>query len=71
MAKSKQTWNKREKEKKRLKHRQEKQEKMQERKSNASKKSMDDMLAYIDEDGNLTTTPPDFTVSSSEQSRSN
>jgi hypothetical protein len=58
MAKSKETWNKREKEKKKIKQRQEKQEKMQERKSNAGKKSLDDMLAYVDEDGNITSTPP-------------
>ncbi|MFL5774287.1 MAG: cold shock domain-containing protein [Flavisolibacter sp.] len=60
MAKSKQTFNKREKEKQRQKERQEKQTKMEERKANQSKgKSLDDMMAYIDEDGNLTTTPPD------------
>ena len=47
------------KEKKKLKQKQEKREKMEERKANASKKSLDDMMAYIDEDGNLTTTPPD------------
>lgn len=60
MAKSKETFNKKEKEKKRLKQRQEKKEKMQERKANAGKaKSLDDMIAYIDEDGNFTSTPPD------------
>lgn len=60
MAKSKETYNKKEKEKKRLKQRQEKKEKMEERKANAGKgKSMDDMMAYLDEDGNITSTPPD------------
>jgi cold shock CspA family protein len=60
MAKSKETFNKKEKEKKRLKQRQEKREKMEERKANASKgKSLSDMMAYIDEDGNITSTPPD------------
>ena len=60
MAKSKETFNKREKEKKRLKQQQDKKEKMQERKASASKgKSLDDMIAYIDEDGNLSSTPPD------------
>jgi cold shock CspA family protein len=60
MAKSKETFNKKEKEKKRLKQRQEKREKMEERKANASKgKSLNDMMAYIDEDGNITSTPPD------------
>ena len=60
MAKSKETFNKKEKEKKRLKQRQEKAEKMQERKANAkSGKSLDEMMAYIDENGNITSTPPD------------
>lgn len=60
MAKSKETFNKKEKEKKRLKQRQEKREKMEERKANAQKgKSLDEMMAYIDEDGNISSTPPD------------
>lgn len=59
MAKSKETFGKKEKEKKRLKQRQEKREKMEERKANSGKKSLDDMMAYIDEDGNITSTPPD------------
>lgn len=60
MAKSGQSFNKREKEKQRIKQRQEKQEKMQERKAAAQKgKSLEDMMAYLDENGNLSTTPPD------------
>ena len=60
MAKSKESFNKKEKEKKRLKQRQEKREKMEERKALGSKgKSLDDMMAYIDEDGNISSTPPD------------
>src|ERR1700759_5626634 len=60
MAKSKETFGKKEKEKKRLKQRQEKLEKMEERKANAKKgKSLDEMMAYIDENGNLSSTPPD------------
>jgi cold shock CspA family protein len=60
MAKSKETFNKKEKEKKRLKQRQDKAEKMEERKANAQKgKSLEDMMAYIDEDGNISSTPPD------------
>ena len=35
-------------------------EKMEERKANVQKgKSLDDMLAYVDENGNLSSTPPD------------
>jgi cold shock CspA family protein len=60
MAKAKETFGKKEKEKKRLKQRQEKHEKMEDRKANAKKgKSLDDMMAYIDEDGNISATPPD------------
>jgi len=52
--------NKREKEKQRQKEKQEKREKMEERKASQTKgKSLDEMLAYIDEDGNITSTPPD------------
>ncbi len=60
MAKSKETFNKKEKEKKRAKQKQDKQERMEERKSNAKKgKSLDEMMAYIDENGNISNTPPD------------
>jgi cold shock CspA family protein len=59
MAKSKETFGKKEKEKKRLKQIQEKKEKMEARKANNTKKSLDDMMAYIDEDGNISSTPPD------------
>jgi cold shock CspA family protein len=60
MAKSKETFNKKEKEKKRSKQRQEKNEKMEERRANATKgKKLEDMMAYLDENGNLTSTPPD------------
>lgn len=60
MSKSKETFGKKEKEKKKLKQRQEKQEKMEERKANAKKgKTLDEMMAYIDENGNLSPSPPD------------
>jgi len=60
MAKARETFGKKEKEKKRLKQRQEKQEKMDERKANAkSGKSLEDMMAYIDENGNISSVPPD------------
>lgn len=62
MAKSQQTFNKIEKEKKRLKKREEKEKKKAERKANAVKpKSLEDMLVYVDEFGQLTDTPPDPT----------
>jgi len=60
MAKSKETFGKKEKEKQRRKHRQDKIEKKEERKANAKKgKSLEEMMAYIDENGNLSSTPPD------------
>lgn len=60
MAKSKETFNKKDKEKKRLKKLQEKREKMEERKANAKKgKSLDEMMAYIDENGNISDKPMD------------
>src|ERR1700712_1570021 len=60
MSKSQETWNKKEREKKKQKSRQDKEEKKQERKDNAKEgKSFDDMLAYIDENGNISATPPD------------
>jgi len=60
MSKSQETWNKKEREKKKQKSRKDKEEKKQERKENAKEgKSLDDMLAYIDENGNLSSTPPD------------
>jgi len=60
MAKSKETFTKREKEKQRMKKQQEKLEKMKERKNNKDQnKGLDSMMAYLDENGNLTDTPPD------------
>jgi len=60
MAKSQETFGKKEKQKKKLKERQDKKDKMEERKANAKKgKSLDEMMAYLDENGNITSTPPD------------
>jgi len=60
MAKSQQNSNKDEFEKRKLKKKKEKEQRKEERKA-ASKdgKSLEDMLAYVDEDGNITSTPPD------------
>lgn len=60
MAKSKATFNKKEKEKSRLQKRKEKEERKQERKANAVKgQSLEEMMAYVDENGNISDTPPD------------
>lgn len=50
---------KKEKAKKKAKNKKEKALKMKERKENNNKgKSLEDMMAYLDEDGNITSTPP-------------
>ena len=60
MAKSQATFSKKENEKKRIKKRQDKEEKREQRKANAKKgKSLEEMFAYVDENGNLSSTPPD------------
>lgn len=59
MAKSKESFNKQELEKKKAKQKQEKQERKEARKATNKGKSLEDMLAYVDEDGNITSTPPD------------
>jgi hypothetical protein len=62
MARPQETFNKKELEKKRLQKRQEKEQRKEERKANAnSGKSFEDMIAYVDENGNITSTPPDQT----------
>ncbi|MFP4366472.1 MAG: cold-shock protein [Bacteroidales bacterium] len=60
MGRSQETYNKKEKEKKRLKKKQDKLKKKEERKSGSEKgKGLDDMIAYVDEEGNISSTPPD------------
>src|SRR5436853_6139131 len=60
MAKSKETFGKKEKEKKRLKRQQDKKLKTEERKANKRDGNfLNNMMAYLDENGNLTDTPPD------------
>lgn len=61
MGKSQETFGKKEKEKKRLKKRKDKLHKKEERKANSKGGSLDDMIAYVDEFGNITDTPPDPT----------
>jgi cold shock CspA family protein len=59
MAKSQVTFNKQDKEKKRLKKRLEKQQKREERKANSPGGGFESMIAYVDENGNITDTLPD------------
>lgn len=52
--------NKKEQQKRKDQKKKEKEERKAERKANAkSGKSLDDMIAYVDENGNLSSTPPD------------
>lgn len=59
MARSQESFNKKEIQNKKDKKRKEKEKKMLERKENG-KASFEDMIVYIDENGNQTTTPPDL-----------
>ena len=64
MAKSQETYNKKEKEKKRLKKKEDKQKKKEERRALAEENGgggLESMMAYVDEYGNITDTPPDET----------
>ncbi len=61
MAKSQQTYSKREKEKKRLKKREEKLKRKEERKAEAKESGGGIPFAYVDANGNLTDIPPDPT----------
>lgn len=62
MAKSQQTFNKLEKEKKRRKKREDKQKKKDARRAEAKENPKGIQFAYVDHFGNLTDTPPDPTM---------
>jgi cold shock CspA family protein len=53
------SWNKKEREKKKQKEKKDKADKMKERKENPKSGGMDNMIAYVDEFGNFSSTPPD------------
>jgi cold shock CspA family protein len=59
MARSQESYSKREKEKKRLKKREDKLKRKQERRANSKGGGLDNMMVYVDEYGHLTDTPPD------------
>ena len=58
MARSRETYGKKDVRTKKEKKRKEKEQKRLERKENKSSGSLDDMIAYVDENGNITDTPP-------------
>ena len=53
------SWNKKEREKKKQQNKKEKEERKKERKESSGGKSLDDMIAWLDENGNISSTPPD------------
>jgi cold shock CspA family protein len=60
MGRSTETFSKKEREKKKLKKQQDKKEKSDDRKTNAVKgQGLDDMMAYVDGNGNITSVPQD------------
>lgn len=59
MGRSQETFHKKEVRSKKEKKRKDKQAKKLARKENASGGGLDDMIAYVDENGQLSTTPPD------------
>lgn len=59
MAKSNNAYIKKQKELQRKKKREEKEVKKNERKKNSAGGALENMLAYVDEFGNITSTPPD------------
>ena len=61
MGRSQETFNKKDVRDKKEKKRKEKEKKKLAKKENDKKRSLDDMIAYVDENGMITTTPPDPT----------
>ncbi len=59
MGRSQETFNKKEVKNKKDKKRKDKEKKRLERKDNDKPTSLDDMMAYVDENGMITSTPPD------------
>jgi cold shock CspA family protein len=60
MGKGHETWNKKDREQKKQKAKKQKEERKKERRENSQKgKGLDDMMAYIDENGHISATPPD------------
>jgi cold shock CspA family protein len=58
MARSNQAWNKQEREKNKQKKRQDKEKKKEDRKTNPIS-NYDNMIAYVDENGQISSVPPD------------
>ena len=61
MGRSKETFGKKEVRNKQAKKRKDKAQRKQEKKEQGQKGSLDDMIAWVDENGMITSTPPDLT----------
>ncbi len=61
MGRSQETFNKKEVRNKKEKKKKEKEKKRLARKESEKKSGLEDMIAYVDENGNITSTPPDPT----------
>ena len=59
MARSQNSFNKKERQKKKLQKKKEKLQKKEERKANSTSGDLDSMMAYVDEFGNIVDTPPE------------
>jgi cold shock CspA family protein len=60
MGRSQESTGKKEKAKKKIQKRKEKEEKKEQRKANSDRgKSLEEMMVYVDENGNISDTPPD------------
>jgi cold shock CspA family protein len=59
MSKSRETFSKKEHEKKKQQKRKEKEQRKEERRAGTKAGSWEEMIAYVDENGNITATPPD------------
>lgn len=69
MARSQNSFMKKQREKKKQKKKEEKQQRKQERQENATGGSLDEMIAYVDEFGNITSTPPNEDETSADQKK--
>jgi len=59
MGKSRETWNKKEREKQKQKAKKEKEERKKQRKETGKTGDFENMMAYVDENGVISSTPPD------------
>src|SRR4030095_8469432 len=58
MGKSRETWNKKEREKQKQKAKKEKEERKKQRKETAKEGDLENMMAYVNENGIISSTPP-------------